>query len=201
MTREFISRDVSDLDDLAALLLADHPEERIFAFHGQHPAANANQWQQIFSQNGHFCHCASYGKIIRFAMSPLLAQGFSAFLDDADLLPHAKKILELKSSAEGYIQTIDAKEVGNACVQLGAGRATLKDEIDPAVGIRFLKKAGDAVSHGEVMGLVLANDDDRGQAAVRRVLEALVISKSPPAPRPLIIKRVGQRRNEVSSGQ
>jgi thymidine phosphorylase len=55
-----------------------------------------------------------------------------------------------------------------------------------------LKKVGDSVSRGEPVGLVLANEDDRGRAAVKRLLDALVISESPPAPRPLIIDRVEQ---------
>jgi pyrimidine-nucleoside phosphorylase len=113
-------------------------------------------------------------------------------VDDPDLLPQAKMILELKSPADGYVQAIDAGKVGSASVRLGAGRATLKDEIDPSVGIRFSKKVGDAVSQGEVVGLILANDGDSGQAAMSRLLDALVISESPPAPRPLIIERVGQ---------
>ena len=94
--------------------------------------------------------------------------------------------LELKSPAKGYIQALDAGKVGSACVRLGAGRATLNDKVDPAVGIRFMKKVGDTVSCGEAVGVVFANDADRGRAALSQLLEALTVSESPPPPRPLI---------------
>lgn len=116
--------------------------------------------------------------------------GDSRVVDDPGLLPQARITLELKSSADGYLQTIDAGKVGDASVQLGAGRATMNDRVDPAVGICFVKKVGDAVSRGEVVGLILANDADRGQAALNQVLEALAISDAPPPPRPLILDLV-----------
>lgn len=124
--------------------------------------------------------------------------GDARVVDDFSLLPQAKLTIELKSPAKGYVQALDAGKVGSACVQLGAGRATLKDKVDPAVGIRFMKKVGDAVSCGEAVGVVLANDADRGQAALSQLLEALTVSENPPPPRPLIGELV--RSDEGNEG-
>jgi pyrimidine-nucleoside phosphorylase len=96
----------------------------------------------------------------------------------------------MKSGGDGYIQAIDAHKVGRACVQLGAGRARMEDRVDPAVGIRLLKKEGEAVSRGDVVALVLANDVSKGQVALDQVREAVAISDTPPSPRSLILNMV-----------
>jgi pyrimidine-nucleoside phosphorylase len=111
-------------------------------------------------------------------------------VDDPGLLPQAQTTLALKSIADGYIQDIDAQKVGSACVQLGAGRATMEDRVDPAVGIRFLKKQGEAISQGETVALVLANDVNRGQAAVDQIREAVTISNISSSPRSLVLDMV-----------
>ena len=111
-------------------------------------------------------------------------------VDDPGLLPQAKITIEIKSSADGYIQAIDARKVGSICVRLGAGRMTLKDQVDPAVGVRLRKKVGDAVCCGDVVGLVMTNDAAKGRDAVEQFQNALIISDTPPPARQLILSLV-----------
>ncbi len=117
-------------------------------------------------------------------------------VDDPELLPQAKITIELKSSADGYIQAIDARKLGSTCVRLGAGRMTMKDQVDPAVGIRLRKKVGDAVCCGDVVGLVMTNDAAKGPDAIEEFQNALIISDTPPSTRQLILSLVEPEEGE-----
>jgi pyrimidine-nucleoside phosphorylase len=109
---------------------------------------------------------------------------------DPRRLPQARLTVEVKSSAAGYIAAIDARQVGQVCVRLGAGRSALADRVDPAVGVRLLKKAGDAVSPGEVVALVMVNDAVGGQSAAREIGAAVTYSESPPSTADLVFERI-----------
>lgn len=63
-----------------------------------------------------------------------------------------KKVIQktvLKSTAEGFIKSINALEVGLKAMHLGAGRKTKEDDIDHEVGIRVLVKTGDKIKADE----------------------------------------------------
>jgi pyrimidine-nucleoside phosphorylase len=64
-------------------------------------------------------------------------------------LPQAKFITHLHSKSAGYINAIKAMALGNLAMQLGAGRATKDDAINPAVGLVLDKKVGQKVEIGE----------------------------------------------------
>jgi pyrimidine-nucleoside phosphorylase len=49
----------------------------------------------------------------------------------------------------GYVASIQCEQLGVACVVLGGGREKKEDKIDPAVGLEFHKRIGDAVERGE----------------------------------------------------
>lgn len=72
----------------------------------------------------------------------------------------AKHIVEVRSSKEGYIQKINALEIGESAMRLGAGRATLEDVIDMSAGIVLTKKVGDYVHKDDVICIVHTNKDD-----------------------------------------
>ncbi len=88
--------------------------------------------------------------------------------------------------AGGYVERVDALALGLLARDLGAGRATKSDIIDPAVGLVAHRKAGDAVQPGEPLAtLHLARPDGR-ESLVARCVAAYTIGDTPPAPRPLI---------------
>lgn len=60
-----------------------------------------------------------------------------------------KHTLDILSKEEGYISKIDALKIGNIARELGAGRLTKEDIIDPKVGIVLNKKVGDKIEKGE----------------------------------------------------
>ncbi len=57
------------------------------------------------------------------------------------------------------ISGIDALLVGRASIEIGAGRKSKEDEIDPNAGFRLLKKVGDPVRPGDVLVNFYASDD------------------------------------------
>ncbi len=63
----------------------------------------------------------------------------------------ADHIVDVISSKEGFISRINALEIGEASMKLGAGRETLDDVIDPSAGIILHKKVGDYIHFGDIL--------------------------------------------------
>lgn len=61
-------------------------------------------------------------------------------VDNKELLPRANNIIAVKANNDGYVQQIDAREIGLTVMSLGGGREKKGDRIDPAVGIVLKKK-------------------------------------------------------------
>jgi pyrimidine-nucleoside phosphorylase len=74
---------------------------------------------------------------------------------DADAVRHPEKlassrfITELAAKEEGYIRSIKAMDLGTLAMELGAGRATKEDVINPAVGLVLNKKVGQHVERND----------------------------------------------------
>ena len=83
--------------------------------------------------------------------------GDASFADDTTKFAQAKEIVEVKADKDGYVSHIDALAIGHAAMLLGAGRETMADKIDPAVGIVLNKKVGDSVKTGEVLCRIYTN--------------------------------------------
>lgn len=101
-------------------------------------------------------------------------------------LAEAPLRVEVVAPSGGYVQRVDALALGILARDLGAGRATKEDVIDPVVGLVVHCKAGAAVrAGGTLTTLHLARAE--GQAdLVARCAAAFVIGGTAPQPRPLI---------------
>jgi len=105
-------------------------------------------------------------------------------------LPVPKHISKLKSAFEGFVEAINAEEVGLAAMLLGAGREKKESKIDPAVGLVINKKVGDPVKKGETLTEVHANSRELLTLAEEIVRNAYVIGNSRFEPRPVVIGTV-----------
>ena len=83
--------------------------------------------------------------------------GDESYIFNPSLFKKAKYVYEIKSNVKGYVNHINALEIGNAAMMLGAGRAKLSDKIDHTVGIVLAKKVGDKVSVGDVIATIHSN--------------------------------------------
>lgn len=66
---------------------------------------------------------------------------------------------EIHSSQDGVIEAIDALQIGELAVSLGAGRLNKGDVIDPCAGIVLNCKVGDSVSKGDILATLYSNKD------------------------------------------
>lgn len=111
--------------------------------------------------------------------------GDTAPLQD-DSLMQAKYVLKIGATESGFVTALDAAGAAELVQRLGAGRERVEDDIDPQVGIRFLKRPGDAVAVGETMAIVYANDVTVGAAVGRDLLQVVQIADVPPRAVPLV---------------
>ena len=112
-------------------------------------------------------------------------------INDYSLMGTASSEIELVYLEEDdcYVDHIDALMIGEAAMNLGAGRATINDKIDHAVGIVLHKKVGDKVTKGESIATIYANDLGV-EVASKKVLDAYQMSKEKTFTRDVILKVV-----------
>jgi len=111
-------------------------------------------------------------------------------LEDYSLLPQAQFQDSVVAPEDGYIAGLEARAMGRASMILGAGRERSDATIDPAVGLVFEKKVGDAVRAGERVCVLYSNDRSRLPTALDSIRRAIVISPQPVSPPPLVLERV-----------
>jgi pyrimidine-nucleoside phosphorylase len=105
-------------------------------------------------------------------------------------LPSAPIVTEVHASADGFVRSIGAVDIGMAALRLGAGRQTKNDIIDHAVGVRCLKKRGDAIAAGDVLAEVHSRDDAAAKRAEAEVLAAYELGGEAPPARPIVLETI-----------
>ena len=90
----------------------------------------------------------------------VIAQGGDvSYIDDPSKFEVSKNIIKIYSPRSGYVNKINALEIGIASMHLGAGRETLDDVIDMSAGIVLNKKIGDHVNKNELLCTLYTNKD------------------------------------------
>lgn len=112
------------------------------------------------------------------------------FVKDVNLFPKAAYNVEVKAVTDGFISSMNAKQIGLACCKIGGGREKEGDVIDHTAGITLKKKIGDPVSRDETI-MVVHSERPALETVQRELSHSVVISSEPPSPKPLIEKRVG----------
>jgi thymidine phosphorylase len=97
----------------------------------------------------------------------------------------------VRSTADGYVSTVDAYGIGVAAWRLGAGRARKEDPVSPGAGVLLHRRPGDSVRAGDPLFELRADDPRRIPDALALAREAVTISAVPPTTEPLVIERVG----------
>lgn len=120
------------------------------------------------------------GRALQKFQDMVAAQGGDvATLSDFSRFPTATLQHTLSASQQGYIQQVSAREIGEASVRLGAGRAVKGASIDPAVGFDVHVKVGDAVQLGDPLLTVHANDAQLLDQTLEALQSAFVIVDQP----------------------
>jgi pyrimidine-nucleoside phosphorylase len=102
--------------------------------------------------------------------------------------PKSKFIKKIKSNETGYIKSIDNYQVGMAALELGAGRKTMGDKIDPKAGIIFKVKIGDNIKKDDLIAELHSQSMDKISTAKEIILNAITYSKQKTT-KPKLIKK------------
>lgn len=105
-------------------------------------------------------------------------EGDITYLEDTNKFPKAKYVEAIKANQDGYIQEINAEEVGKVACNLGAGRIRKEDKIDYTVGIKLCKKVSEKISKGENLAYIYANDIEKLEIAKRELRNIIKIDKN-----------------------
>jgi len=92
--------------------------------------------------------------------------GNTEVIDKPELLMRARVKIPVEANENGYIYEIDAKNIGQAVVNIGGGRLRKEDSVDHFVGVEVLKKIGDKVNQGDILMYIHANDDTNARKEV-----------------------------------
>lgn len=122
--------------------------------------------------------------------------GDDAVLRDYSKFKQAPYKLEVKAEADGFITKMNAEEIGETSVVLGAGRETKESPIDFAAGLILHKKFGDEVKKGDVLVTMYTSKEEALEPAKKMYLEATTIGSEPVAKEPLIYARVEKDKVE-----
>jgi len=116
----------------------------------------------------------------------VIAQGGDvSFVDHPEKMAQARYKENVPSPSSGYLAQIHARIIGEAAVDLGAGRAKKSDPVDHAVGFEILHKVGEYIQVGETLFTVHANNPEKLKHARQAVLAAHSFSASVVKPLPL----------------
>jgi pyrimidine-nucleoside phosphorylase len=129
------------------------------------------------------------GRALRKLRDMVESQGGDpATIDDPSLLPQAPVRQVLTSRTPGYLAAIDAETLGQASVEIGAGRAVKGARIDHAVGFVLHAKVGDRVEAGQPLATIHARTEAAARQAHSSVLPAFKIAEQPVAPPPTVLE-------------
>ena len=101
--------------------------------------------------------------------------GDISYIENTDRFSKANYIEKVYSHQSGYIQSMNAKDIGKIVCDLGAGRIRKEDNIDNSVGIILKKKVSDKVEEHEELVTIYANSEEKLKEAKKKLLEVIKI--------------------------
>jgi len=105
-------------------------------------------------------------------------------------LPVAPIQLQVLSVADGYVEAIDALEVGLAGLELGVGRKKKEDPVDHAAGIVIEAPVGARIRAGEPLAVVHARSQELARSVMSRLQNAWRLSPHEVKRPPHVLARV-----------
>ena len=107
-----------------------------------------------------------------------------------DGLPQALNIVPIEALAEGYVESIDALEVGLVALELGAGRLRKGDQVDPSAGLVVQLQVGDRVYADDPLVWVNARTSELAERMAPRLRAAWKLSPNEVNRPPHVLARV-----------
>ena len=86
-----------------------------------------------------------------------------SLLEGLGLLDRSLSSNTVEAVEGGWIEDIDAMSIAKICLEMGAGRLSLGDEIDHQVGVAMEVQVGDIVEKGDILATVYHREGDISQ--------------------------------------
>ena len=103
-------------------------------------------------------------------------KGNIKFLYNPEKYPKSKFSDKILCPRKGYLSAINNYEIGMAALELGAGRRTKEDKIDPKAGIIFHAKIGNQFNKGDVLAEVFTDNKTKIKIARSKIIDSLSFS-------------------------
>jgi len=134
---------------------------------------------------------ASGAALDRFRQFVEAQGGAPRVVDDPSFRSDSDPVAAVRvpDGTDGYVADLDALAIGHAAVDLGAGRRTKEDDVDPVAGLSALKKPGDPVTPGDVLARLHASGTPDLDAIRQAVREAYTVADAPPNLEPPVTAR------------
>lgn len=116
--------------------------------------------------------------------------GDTGVIDEPGRLPQPGAVFEVPAPEAGFVAEVDAERIGRVVLQLGGGRRSTADVIDPAAGADGLVQAGERVAKGQPLMRLLARDAALAESLAGEAAAAVRIVQGPVAERRLVLERV-----------
>ncbi len=107
-----------------------------------------------------------------------LQNGDVSFIKNLNKYPKAKFKEVITASKSGYLEKVNNYQIGMASLELGAGRRTKEDKIDPTAGIIFHPKIGDKIKKGQIIAELFTNNKSKIDDAKTMIEQSLSFSKT-----------------------
>ncbi len=156
---------------------------------------------EIAARLGSMCGLGTPGKTGRLATMLLsngsaldrfremieLQSGNPGVIDDPEgILPGSGKVLKVRSPRDGYVKSCHADQIGELVRDLGGGRKSKGDRIDPSVGVVLNRRVGDKAARGDLLCEIHSNGAIADKIAIERAGRSFKLSRSKPDVVPLI---------------
>ena len=105
-------------------------------------------------------------------------------------LPKAECRDDVVSFDDGVVQSIDALAVGTAAWRLGAGRARKEDPVSAAAGVVCLVREGEAITKGQPLFELHADDEAHLQQGRDAIVSAVVLGERSVNAEALLLERI-----------
>ena len=118
-----------------------------------------------------------------------LQNGDISLIKNPKKYPKSKVIEYLYAEESGYISKMDNFQIGLSALELGAGRKTKEDIIEPKAGLIFKYKIGNKVKKGDTLVEIRSESEQKINAVKESLSKAIILSKSKSL-KPKLVKKV-----------
>jgi pyrimidine-nucleoside phosphorylase len=112
--------------------------------------------------------------------------GDLSFLSGSSTYPRSGRTIEVRSERSGFLAGFDTRRIGMLAIELGAGRKTLADVVDPKAGILLQKKAGEEIHAGDLLAVMFTDREGSEIPGPAEFRSCLTFTEAPEDRPPLI---------------